>query len=690
MKRIYIVVIALFFSLLKPIYAQPEFSIEQECISNTLAYDLYYQALKYYSYNEKRSFNLFEETLEANPDFVSAIYYKGVITYQRAQSLWEEVVELEERQAPFSVIEDTKNKYNEQVRRFDEFFHDVIRLEASFNDYMSYYFLGKQYFNEKNYPKALQYLKEYITPNSEYCDEMREASTIYYNIIYYDSLLQNPVPFEPHNVEKICTENDEVFPLISPDGMFIFYTYRYKQRVRNSPALDDVEVFSYAPRLTPLDHRDEIYELGIPMQSPPFNDGRNQGAATITIDNKHLYITICELMRRTFSSVRNCDIYYSQKVEDKWTNLERLGENINGANSWEAQPSITADGRVLFFASNRTGGYGGTDIYQSIKDSLGNWGPAINLGPEINTAGNDKSPYIHQDGHTLYFATDGRFGLGGYDLFFTYYMGNGHWSPPKNIGYPINTENDELGIVVNTQGNKFYFSSNGYSTFGGYDIFVADLYEEARPEKVLFVTGRLQNQNGEPVKNAMVELQNTTTLKLTRGLVDPITGQYAIAEIIKEGDEFIITAKRAGMYFDSKYIDPTQSEYDFTAKIDFELKNIEVGTVFILDNIYFETASYQLDSKSIVTLNNFLEFLEINPTLKITLYGHTDNVGTDESNLLLSENRAKAVFEYLVEHNIDIERLSYKGFGESKPIATNSTKKGRSLNRRTEFLITVK
>jgi outer membrane protein OmpA-like peptidoglycan-associated protein len=259
------------------------------------------------------------------------------------------------------------------------------------------------------------------------------------------------------------------------------------------------------------------------------------------------------------------------------------------------------------------------------------------------------------------------------------------WSKPKNIGYPINSYDDDIGFFVSTDGRYGYFASNKFAGFGGWDLYSFDLYEEARPEKVLFIKGKLLDETNTGFKNTRVELRNVESKKITEIEVDTITGDYVGAVLFR--NDFIMTVKRKGFVPESKYISKINPRFTKPLDMFVDLKLIEVGISYRLNDIYFDFNSVELKPESKIVIAEFSDFLTDNPTLKVSIQGHTDNIGNGNDNLILSENRAKAVYEYLIKLGIIKSRLDYKGFGESKPIESNRTEDGRARNRRTEFVI---
>ena len=573
---------------------------------------------------------------------------------------------------------------------------------GSYMSYDAYYKIGYIYYKMLKYEDALKYLQVFVEKGQKN-KSYNIGKRMYEHCEKYIELITNPVSFKPEKVGGISTDDDEFLPLISPDGELIFYTHKYKKQKKGELTEKWVDEFTYSKRTNDITEKNPKFSKGFIMP-PPFNQGQKQGAVSISIDNTHLYLTICNDIHRRSGSGKytNCDIYVSKRIGDEWTEPQNLGPNINGQYTWESQPSISADGKTLYFSSMRPSNVGfnvndpktyNTDLYYSVKDENGNWTPAKNLGKVINTPGNEKSPFMHSDSQTLYFSSDGRQGLGGYDIYYSKHLDDGTWTTPKNIGYPINTQNDEVGLIVSTNGEKAYFSSNKIGDSKNYDVYSFDLYEEARPKKVLFTKGYLKDENGKILANAKIEIKSTKTNKITEGLVDNSTGKYAIAVAVEDSTEdFLMTVKKDGYAFTSAYLKPRKQELlNAPVKIDFKMKPIAVGKKVKINDIHFATNSALFDKESMIVLNSFVEFLKDNPRVKIEIHGHTDNVGNEAANLKLSKERAKAVRDYLILQGIDSSRIvAYKGFGSKKPVASNKTAEGRAKNRRTEFVIVSK
>lgn len=574
-----------------------------------------------------------------------------------------------------------------------EYFKKAAEYCPSLDNYRASFEIGKRYYLSKDYNLSQPFIEKFIT-NSKQSRLKPEAEAIYNHIKTYNNLINKPVPFNPVKVNGINTADDEFLPLISPDGEIAFFTHRYNKKV-DLGNIQRTDEFTMAERISKSSELNEQFGK-IKSMAAPFNENKNnnQGAVSVTIDNNHLYVTICE-------NNLYCDIWVSDFVDGEWTALKNMGGAINGRRSWESQPSISSDGKTLFFASIRPGNIGfdlddqssqTCDIWMSKMGDDGNWKPAVNIGDVINTTGNEKSPFIHSDSQTLYFSSDSRDGIGGYDIYYSKMNEDGTWSEPKNIGYPINTEGDEIGFIVSTFGNKAYFSSNKLQDSEGWDIYSFDLYEDARPKEVAIFKGEIKDEQGEAIEDAKIEVKEVKTNRITEGMVDKMTGKYAVAlPVTKPEDEFIMTVKKKDYAFTSEYIKAKEIKKIEPVKINFEVKPVEVGTTVKLNNIYFASSSAVFEKSSLVVLDNFLEYLNENPNIKLSIHGHTDNVGDDNSNQTLSEQRAKAVAEYLILMGLNKSRIvSTHGYGETKPVATNDTEEGRALNRRTEFVIEAK
>ena len=537
----------------------------------------------------------------------------------------------------------------------------------------AYYFLGEIAYKRKDYVNADIYLKKAI--NLQIGDPYySDAIMLYENAKILAQIINNPVKFNPQIVKGVSTQDDEYLPIISPDQELSFFTRRSDKMSLQDITTTTIEEFVFSKKIN------GDFEVGQAL-SYPFNLESNEGGASITIDNKILYYTKCI---RDNKGYNNCDIYYVNRQNGAWSNVQEFPKSISKIDSWESQPTVSSDGKTIIFSSDRSGGYGKMDLYEISKVN-DTWTSAKNLGSTINSNENEKSPYLHTDGKTLFFASTNFPSLGGFDIFYSRKDSLGNWQKPINIGYPINTVADEISLFVSTDGNQAYFASNNLNGIGGWDIYSFGLYEGAKPERVLFLKGDLIDENKQIIEDVDLEIKNLTTQEITTIKVD--AGTYVSSLTLAKDDDVLITIKKEGFAFNSTYISTEDTSFNSPSALNFEMQSLEQGKSFSIENIYFDNNSYELKRATNEILIEFAKYLEVNNTLIIEINGFTDNVGNQADNQLLSENRAKAVRDLILLQGISEKRVFYNGFGESSPITSNDTEKGREQNRRTEFKI---
>ena len=537
----------------------------------------------------------------------------------------------------------------------------------------AYYFLGEIAYKRKDYVNADIYLKKAI--NLQIGDPYySDAIMLYENAKILAQIINNPVKFNPQIVKGISTQDDEYLPIISPDQELSFFTRRSDKMSLQDITTTTIEEFVFSKKIN------GDFEVGQAL-TYPFNLESNEGGASITIDNKILYYTKCI---RDNKGYNNCDIYYVNRENGAWSDVQEFPKNISKIDSWESQPTVSSDGKTIIFSSDRSGGYGKMDLYEISKVN-DTWTSPKNLGSTINSNENEKSPYLHTDGKTLFFASTNFPSLGGFDIFYSRKDSLGNWQKPINIGYPINTVADEISLFVSTDGNQAYFASNNLNGIGGWDIYSFGLYEGAKPDRVLFLKGDLLDENKQIIEDVELEIKNLTTQEITTIKVD--AGTYVSSLTLAKDDDVLITIKKEGFAFNSTYISTEDTSFNSPSALNFEMQSLEQGKSFSIENIYFDNNSYELKRATNEILIEFAKYLEVNNTLIIEINGFTDNVGNQADNQLLSENRAKAVRDLILLQGISEKRVFYNGFGESSPITSNDTEKGREQNRRTEFKI---
>lgn len=637
--------------------------------------------------NEKEDrLEALRDAVEEDPDCAQAHYVLGIELLRSAMS----------RGSSFKAAE---NELKQTLQLCPDFHHEP------------YYYLGLIALGAKRYDEAVKHYERYFElsgSSTESLDERREEEIQldYEYAKFFDGVYKNPVPFKPQRVMEVCTGDDEFLPLISPDNESMLLTRRYSidSHVRTSVLSEETqysEKFVKAKRL-----QDETFDEGEPFPTP-FNENEafRYGGASMTLDNKRVYLTICKPASMRYV---NCDIYTSELKYGTdqetgmpgyyWTELKNLGPKVNTENGFESQPSISSDGKTLYFCSDR-GENMGLEIYYSTMNENGQWQEAKNIGPPINTPFNDKTPFMHSDSRTLYFSSDGHLGLGGLDVFYTKQNDDSSWAKPVNLGHPINSEGDEQAFAVSTDGKTVYYSAKDREKPESIDIWSFELYKEARPDKVVFVKGTLTDEQGAPVRDAKVQLKSMESKNVTEVDVNRDDGSYAAVIRVQEEEKVVMNVKAEGMAFQSKLIEPEpeepkgsrlsgkKEEVSTFQEVDLEVAEVKEGGVYKINDIFYATNSAEISEKSKLILIEFAEYLKENEGMRIAIHGHTDNVGKDAANLALSTDRAFSVKQFLESQGIEGARIEYRGFGESVPFATNDTEEGRALNRRTEFLI---
>lgn len=613
------------------------------------------------------AYDIYNDILEEHPEYMEVNYYYALGYYLPIQD------------NHYRAKTQNKSDVAKALAAFNRIYEVCPYYKVHFNLYAA----RLAYFNEK-FDEAIKFASV-ITENQDLFKadkdtaKIEEAELIIRKSKFFDNILSHPVPFEPKPVTGISTSADEYLATLSPDGDYFYFTRR-SEVADNSP-------FGYGERVNreffSVSHKkDGHFNTGKPLPTP-FNRSEGEGSPTINITNDLLIFT--KLVSRN-KGYPNYDLYYSEYIDDEWTEPKSLGANINRSDSWESQASISSDGKLLFFASDRPGTYGGSDIWYAERNSDGSWRKPVNLGPTINTDRDERSPFLHTDNKTLYFSSAGHDGMGGQDIFYSKLDSHHRWSRPVNIGYPINSERDEFNFFVSLDGETGYFSSNKIEN-RDWNLYQFDLYKAARPHTMMIIKGKVKSDDGD-LADATVELIDTATQVVATGTVNKHSGKYAVAaEVHRDNPQpLIVNVKKEGYSYDAQLITPEQMNSSVITK-NAEVKAIETGKVCDLHDIYFETGLYELTSASKIIVNLFIDFLKENPTIKVEIQGHTDNVGNDTDNLILSDHRAKSVYDYVISQGISKSRLRYRGYGESSPVATNDTAAGRAQNRRTAFLI---
>ena len=553
-------------------------------------------------------------------------------------------------------------KYKEAIDQY----RISLKLNPDFNESI-YFKLGDSEIHLAAYSDAKQHLEKYLTFTDLKPQSTFMAQKLLADCTFSLDALQHPVPFKPINLgPEINTGDDEYFPAITADENTLIFT---RKIANNEDFYKSVKIDGKWQTATSL--------------SDNINSSFNEGALSLSQDGKVLFFTGCNRP----DGLGRCDIYISQKKGSGWSKPFDISPPVNTP-GWEAQPSISSDGRTLYFVSNRKGGYGGYDIWKSNLTDKG-WSEPDNLGPNINTSFDEQSPFIHPDDSTLYFCSNGWPGMGGKDLFVSRLGKDGKWGKPENLGYPINSSGDENGLTLTANGTYAFFSSNNLNGSGGFDIYNFELPEKLRPHMVTYVKGIVKDAvTMEPLESAVEIVDLASDKPVYQDYSSEDQGDFLAT--LTTGRNYGLNISRNGYLFYSANFSLIGRQDKNPFNITALLQPIEVGNKVVLKNIFFDTNKSEIKDESKPELKKLIDFLELNPNVHIEVSGHTDNVGSDQLNQALSENRAKAVYQYLISSGIQASRLVYKGYGETQPIASNDNDEDRSKNRRTEFKIIAK
>jgi outer membrane protein OmpA-like peptidoglycan-associated protein len=537
-----------------------------------------------------------------------------------------------------------------------------------------WYFSAVSFYEIQNYQLASRRFKKFLSFPDVGTSRAEEAAFLHACCIFAIEAIKNPVPFKPVNLGKnINSKNHEYINSVSSDELQLYFTRRDSLANANRGGED----FYFSNRK----NINNEWNISVKM-GPTINTDGDEGALTISPDGRFLLFAGCHRA----DGFGSCDIYAARLTGNSVSSPINLGPVLNSA-KWETQPSLSSDGRTLYFTSTRAGGFGKSDIWKSTLQDNGDWSIPENPGELINTKGSEMSPFIHPDGQTLYFSSDRHVGMGGIDLFVSRLDSAGDWMEPVNLGYPINTAADEMNIVVNAAGDKAFISSNQLSGSGGYDIFEFEVPQKIRPVSSTYIKGIVSNSKTRKPLEAYFSLTDLLTGKeVVRSFSDQTSGEFLVC--LPTNREYALNVSKNGYLFHSLNFSLTGLNSQITPYIiDIFLEPVGEGETMVLRNIFFETAKSELKPESKVELEKLIEFLNSNPKIVIEISGHTDNIGSEDFNQQLSSNRAKAVFDYLIQNKIESSRLTYKGYGFLQPLQSNETEEGRSQNRRTEIKI---
>lgn len=526
---------------------------------------------------------------------------------------------------------------------------------------------------KEQYKEAAELLSSFVNINKGSKELLNKAKLEESNCRFMLSSKEENYHFKPENLgHSINSMNHEYLPCISVDGATLIFT-------RITKGQEDFWSSKWI---------DGQWSMATPLND--INSNENEGAETISADGQTMVFTGCDYP----DTKGRCDLYISYFKKGFWTKPVNMGAPINTP-AWESQPSLSADGTTLYFSSDRKGGLGKNDIWMSTLGEDGSWSIPIDLPTPINNEYNSESPFIHPDGKTLYFRCDGLPGYGGFDMFISRLDNNANWSAPINMGKGINTTGDEGALMIDFNGKYGYYASDGkqlpgIENYGRTDIYRFELPDQFKPLPVTYVKAKVKDMITGKQLNAEVQVQDLNAHKTFNKSKTDDDGTFLVCLPVGKSYALNVSKDKYTFYSEHFSLNEVKSKSDpyvleiKLQKLDGTL-NGKPGTPVVLRNIFFDSGSSTLREDSEYELQRLIDFLNTNPTTKIRINGHTDNVGKAEDNLKLSIDRAKAVYDYLVSKALATGRLTYKGFGETKPVTNNDTEEGRQMNRRIEF-----
>ncbi|MBN2613622.1 MAG: PD40 domain-containing protein [Bacteroidales bacterium] len=603
--------------------------------------------------------------------YTDGISYLNLRYYDKAIELFQKAIDIDEKFVEAYFILAQAYEDNKTYEKAIDAYNRGIAVNPLFFTY-SYILRGNLEFKIGRYEDAKKSYQAFFSTASKNKKHIELAQKGIKRSDFAINAIKSPVSFNPVSLgDSVNSEFDEYWPCLTADENTLVFT----RLVKDTTSLTGYQEDFYLS--------DKVNgKWGLARNAgPPLNSRYNEGAQTISADGRIMVFTACGRE----DAIGRCDLYISKKTGDQWSVPVNMGRPVNTAD-FETQPSLSADGRTLFFASDRAGGFGDVDIYYSVSDNFGNWSQPVNLGEAINTTGRDWAPFIHPDNRTLYFSSDNHTGMGGFDLFYARKDSSGKWPEPVNLGYPINTFNDEYGLVINATGDYALYASDR-NQVQKRDIFGFNIPKETRPISVSYMKGKVFDADTKKLLGAGFELTDLATrTTISRSVSDSLTGEFLVCIPVRSN--YLLNVSKDGYLFYSDHFSLDKVfEADEPFLKDVPLQPIIPGKSVVLKNIFYEFDSYKLKPESKLELDKLVQFMKSYPTVKIEVSGHTDNIGSEAYNLTLSAQRAKEVAGYLISQSIAEERITYTGYGYTVPIAPNDTEENRALNRRTEVLI---
>ncbi len=644
-----------------------------------------------YSISNKKAIKLFEEALNAPRE--NRDQY-GRETYTKAIELLNKAIEKEPNFWEAFVAK------AEMAQLSNDFKLAIVSLEKALEVAPKHspgseteFMLGFLQFNDGKYNECKKNLEIFVANKRSNPKDIPTAQRLIASSNFAIEALKKPNNFKPINLgPAINTSDPEYFPTITVDGKTILFTRRIKDDRAQGPIKQQEDFY--------ISHlKNNAWTTAEPMPAN-INTVNNEGAPTIAADGRSLIFIACpDITGIEYGADRqgkgSCDMFITKKIGSRWTNAMNLPGMANTPN-WETQPSLSSDGKTLYFIRSIRGqaALKNSDIYCTTLQEDGNWGPAVRLPNTINTPMEEESVLIHPDGKTLYFASKGHVGMGGSDLYMSRKDAAGNWSIPVNLGYPINTSNDENSLMVSPDGEIAFFASDREGGFGDLDIYYFEMPEEMKPVKTLYFEGLVFDAlTKRPVPGKFQLIDVKTGQEVIRSEADQISGEFLVSLPVNQ--EYAVSVSYPGYSFFSKNFNLTVAEDQEAMHLDIPMVPLGSELTVLLANVFFDLNKTELRTESFSELNKLKDLLQKNTTLKIEIGGHTDTRGDAIENQKLSEGRANSVRNFLIQQGIVADRLVAKGFGESQPIVSDDViaklktskeqEKAHQSNRRTEY-----
>ena len=489
----------------------------------------------------------------------------------------------------------------------------------------------------------------------------------YYELVNYRQLVDTLRP--PRGMllnmgPLINSPQAEYGPSLSSDNNLLIFTTK-REKSKNPLKPEPIENIYYS-----------INDAGVWLRAKPIeglNSDLNEGSAVLSYDGKTIYFSQCE----SLTSFGGCDIFMAKMKEDStWGDFRNLGPNIN-SNGWDSHPSLSPGEDTLFFASDRIGGFGLSDIYYSTRDSKGNWQKSLNAGPIINTRQNEVSPFYHPREGILYYSSNGLLlNFGEFDIYKTY-IEDGNWVEPYNIGPLVNGPGSEFYFTIDSQSQELYYARSAENDLDNLDLYSFPLPMEAQPRATTRLTGQIANDStGIPVQGIVSIIDLDNGIEVAPKFLKP-DGTFEF-ELINNNNYLIIVQGES--FFRVGEIFKLEDDTEITASVK------PLSTKIKFESIVFGNGEATLTPEMFDDLDKIVDFMADNPEFKLRINGHTDSDGREDFNLALSQQRSDAILEYMVYFgNIDAARITAKGFGSSRPIIKDNSDRAKKLNRRVEF-----